>query len=289
MGKKKPPGLGKAGEQGGGAPRSDNLSSLVTSLDAAAGALTRSFTGLAGAMTPFVAAFSPAVVDQLNLAFRTVSATIGSALAPALSVMADVVQEVAATLAPVMADLAPVFADLARTIADAITPILRLLGPILQALVPVIKVLAEVFGKVIQELVRYLILAIGALSKFVGSGEMLNRMIASLSEKPPAAGAPAPTAGGVRSIDQISRDVTAAAFTARGAGAERGTNEFLAEIVDQLQALKKLPNLGAIIEDSCLLAIQAAWRWIKDNAEAAHFDVSITGLGERLGHWLGGG
>jgi hypothetical protein len=264
MGKKKPPGLGKAGEQGGGAPKSDALTALASSLGDAAGSLTKAFTGLAGVMTPFVAAFSPAIVDQLNLAFKTLTATVGMAFGPALSIMADVVQEVAASLAPVMRDLAPVFADLAKTIADAITPVLRLLGPLLQSLVPAIKFMAEVFGRVLQELVRYLILAIGALSKFVGSGDLLNRMITSLSEKPAPAAAPAAAAGGIRSVDQIAKDVASAAFAAQGRGAERGTNDFLGEIIGQLRTLRDdNRGLGKMITDSLADWWRSAWAEIE--------------------------
>jgi hypothetical protein len=256
-------GLGSAGDQGG-AKKSDALTALAVSLGDAAGSLTKAFTGLAGVMTPFVAAFSPAIVDQLNLAFRTLTATVGQAFGPALSIMADVVQEVAASLAPVMRDLAPVFGELAKTIADAITPVLRLLGPLLQAMVPLIKFFAEVFGKALQELVRYLILAVGALSRFVGSGDLLNRMITSLSEKPPPAAPPAATAGGIKGFDQISKDLSSAAFAAQGAGAARGTNDFLADIIKQLEAIKAGPDLGSLIWQACKGAILEAWEAIKN-------------------------
>jgi hypothetical protein len=244
------------------------LAALLTLPKAAADALTEAFKGLAGRMAGFVQAFAPGVVDQLNVAFRNLQATVGQALAPALSVMVDVVREVTETLGPIMADLAPVFADLARTLADILTPVLRLLAPLLQALVPVIKFMSEVFGRVLQDLVRALILTVAWLSKFIGTGEVLRDMLASLRWLPGRRDVTAaPQNAGVRSIEEMNRTMQAAAFAAQGAGRERGTNEFLADIIRQLEAMETdTRDLKSVVLSALNDWWEMAKRWIMEVA-----------------------
>jgi len=119
----------------------------------ATGSFGDAMTGITGAMTGFLApleqagssmgrfveAFSPSMMLPFQQAMRDISAVIGSALAPAFSVLTGVIKEVGATLAPVFAKMGEIITPLAQALGGIVTTVVGSLAKAFMALSPLIE------------------------------------------------------------------------------------------------------------------------------------------------------
>jgi hypothetical protein len=130
-------GVTAGGEGGGGAFAA--LSGLSAGATAAAGALL----ALPDMIKGFVEAFNPYLVEQFNVAMSNISATIGSALEPAMMVFLDVARQANDIIAPLFEQLRPVIEGVASEFASRLMPVLKLLVEVAMALVPVFQIVNE--------------------------------------------------------------------------------------------------------------------------------------------------
>jgi hypothetical protein len=141
MAKGKAPSGGKGG--GAGALSIGGLAGVglaAGGIDAIVGSLK----GFTDQMERFVAALSPAAVEQMNRAFADLNATIGQALLPAFEVMTDLVRHVGDALSAPMRQLAPIFQQVAEILSDVFMTAIRGVALVLNALMPAFKFLADV-------------------------------------------------------------------------------------------------------------------------------------------------
>lgn len=121
-----------------------SLQQIIGSVKQAFFALEAPLTTLAGAMTPFVAALSPATVQVFDLALRGLHATIGTALLPAFQVLTGIVRDTAGTIDPLMKALAPVLKQITETLGSVFTSAVQTVVTLFTSLTPVLDVLAAV-------------------------------------------------------------------------------------------------------------------------------------------------
>jgi hypothetical protein len=233
---------------GAGAAGLQAAPEALLALTDAAGKLRDAFGQIGLQLASFVSAFSPATVVAFQQAMRNLTATLGKMFAGPLAIFTDLIQQVTAALDPLMDELAPLLTDLAQTIAGALLPLFKVMAAVLTPMIPVLKSIFEALGKVFQELVRYIVLAIGQLSKTFGSGALLDDMIASLKAAPKKVENAAPTGAAIKGFQQITADLATAAFAASGKVQGRTNEEFQAEMLKQLEKIAEgKETLGTII------------------------------------------
>lgn len=131
-----------------GSSAASAASGALAGLSEVVGVATGAFGAVTGAVLPFVQAFSPAVVEQFNMALSDLMAVVGVALTPVMEGLTVVAREVGAVLLPVMEQLQPVFAQLTQTVLAALLPAIDTWASVLQSLMPVITFVAEVLSNV---------------------------------------------------------------------------------------------------------------------------------------------
>ena len=129
---------------GAGAAAQEALGGLVGAVNTT----TLAFGLASAAVVGSVQAFSPAIVEQFNMALRDLSAVVGEALAPVLQGLTTIAREVGAVLQPAMRALAPVFETLTATVLQVLLPVIDTWASVFQDLIPVINFFAEVFSNV---------------------------------------------------------------------------------------------------------------------------------------------
>ncbi len=281
------------------------LDSAIAPLEAvagAAGALTGAFTGLIGQITQLVGAVAPGVVEMMFTSFRELQATLGQALIPIATVLSGLFRDIAASLDPVLKSLVPIIAKLASIMGSQIAAVAEAVAMILDSLIPVIEILVEAFRpisdlvqvvaialgtlfqamkplfelfskaiiepfvNILKEATKALILFTAALMKLFGVS--LEGLIANLTkDKNPATANLAPTQGGIKTLDQISKDITTGAFAAgQGSSQVSKEDQFMKDVVQGLNDINEgKKGLKEIIKDGVRAALG-----LPSEAEAAH-------------------
>ena len=140
---------------------------FASGIKAATGAIMGPFQALAGAVGPFVAALNPQLMYGLNQAFRSLMATIGTALMPVVEVMISGIRRVAGILLPAMQGLAPVFDTLTRVVMTALSTAFDGLASIVEALTPAFQFVADALGIYVDSL-KPLVVITKALWQTIG-------------------------------------------------------------------------------------------------------------------------
>jgi hypothetical protein len=169
-------GPGKAPQAGGGPGLLGGaLSGANAALSALAGPASLATSGLAqvAGATSLVTAAAPGIVEMMTLAFRDLSAVLGTALIPIVEAAAHVFRQVGDVLLPVMQQIQPAIRELANIVKSVIIPIFQVWAtiisdvvlPLFQALAPVLEFLATAFrtvAAVVQAVVMSIAQAVGA-------------------------------------------------------------------------------------------------------------------------------
>lgn len=124
-------------------------------LDTLLGPLSELSEGLKNglkSLTGFVDALSPGSLKVLELAFRDLYATIGTALLPVVNVFTEGIHNMAGALLPAMQAIAPVFNQLANVALSVLIPIVNQMSVIFQTLAPVLSEIAGLF-KVVADII----------------------------------------------------------------------------------------------------------------------------------------
>ena len=161
-------GSGGSGGSGGGSAPAAAVSPFIAGLTLAGKSLgvlstvgnlaVGAITGTVGAFSkiisfasPFVEAFNPALIEQMNLVFKDLTAVIGMALEPVIGAVIPIVRAFADRLVPVVQALIPtvqLFADAMMELAGPIIEILieafAALEPIIVLVVGIVKMWADI-------------------------------------------------------------------------------------------------------------------------------------------------
>lgn len=134
------------------APVGDALGVAVRSIVEFSTALS----SVPAAVTSFVAAFNPAVVEVMATAFRDLAATIGYGLEPVIQAATEIVRELAGAFGRVFEQLRPLVSELSATLINVLVPLIQAaavvfeaLLRVVEALMPVIRLLAAVLEGVV--------------------------------------------------------------------------------------------------------------------------------------------
>ena len=103
------------------------------------------FSDLIGSVAKFVAALDPALMQQLQLVFSDLMATIGIGLRPIIQAAIPIIRMFANVLKPVMDALAPVMQELANALIEMAVPYIMLWAEAIFNLIPVIESLIPLF------------------------------------------------------------------------------------------------------------------------------------------------
>jgi len=144
------------------------------------------FKELTGMMIGFVAAVSPATVMMFTKAMTDVSAIIGKALAPALTIATEVVRELGDILGPMMALIAPTITQVARAFGDMFISMIRVWAVYEQLLLPVLKSVAIVLAglaRIVTALLEGIVVILaGFLGTFTGLDDVVQTVVDSIVE-----------------------------------------------------------------------------------------------------------
>lgn len=149
-----------SGSGGGGGSVSPQMSAFMTGITfagkslgvlgsvttMAVGSITGTiglFSQLIGFAGPFVQAFNPALVEQMNLAFKDLTAIIGMALEPVIGATVTIIRAFADKLAPVVQALIPTVQLFADSMIELAGPIITILIEAFAALEPIILLVAN--------------------------------------------------------------------------------------------------------------------------------------------------
>ena len=163
-----------------------SLGVLSTVGNLAVGAITGTvgaFSKIVSFASPFVEAFNPALIEQMNLVFKDLTAVIGMALEPVIGAVIPIVRAFADRLVPVVQALIPtvqLFADAMMELAGPIIEILieafAALEPIIVLVVGIVKMWADILvqslpliSAVIKEVVWWFTKIISTMQWAVGS------------------------------------------------------------------------------------------------------------------------
>jgi len=151
---------GGGGGGGGGGSVSPQMSAFMTGITfagkslgvlgsvttMAVGSITGTiglFSQLIGFAGPFVQAFNPALVEQMNLAFKDLTAIIGMALEPVIGATVTIIRAFADKLVPVVQALIPTVQLFADSMIELAGPIITILIEAFAALEPIILLVAN--------------------------------------------------------------------------------------------------------------------------------------------------
>jgi len=163
-----------------------SLGVLSTVGNLAVGAITGTvgaFNQIVSFASPFVQAFNPALIEQMNLVFKDLTAVIGMGLEPVIGAVIPIVRAFADRLVPVVQALIPtvqLFADAMMELAGPIIEILieafAALEPIIVLVVGIVKMWADILvqslpliSAVIKEVVWWFTKIISTMQWAVGS------------------------------------------------------------------------------------------------------------------------
>jgi hypothetical protein len=163
-----------------------SLGVLSTVGNLAVGAITGTvgaFSKIISFASPFVEAFNPALIEQMNLVFKDLTAVIGMALEPVIGAVIPIVRAFADRLVPVVQALIPtvqLFADAMMELAGPIIEILieafAALEPIIVLVVGIVKMWADILvqslpliSAVIKEVVWWFTKIISTMQWAIGS------------------------------------------------------------------------------------------------------------------------
>jgi hypothetical protein len=153
-------GMSSGGGGGGGGSVSPQMSAFMTGITfagkslgvlgsvttMAVGSITGTiglFSQLIGFAGPFVQAFNPALVEQMNLAFKDLTAIIGMALEPVIGATVTIIRAFADKLVPVVQALIPTVQLFADSMIELAGPIITILIEAFAALEPIILLVAN--------------------------------------------------------------------------------------------------------------------------------------------------
>lgn len=141
-------------------------------------ALKGAFGLIEGVAGRFVAAINPYLMEQVGVAFNNISATIGSALEPAMGVFLDVLRQANSIIAPLAEQLRGVFAALAADMAQRLMPVFKLMVEVWTALLPAFAILHELMRPIealLPALANVLRLVVAVVSGlFASFGDVLS-------------------------------------------------------------------------------------------------------------------
>lgn len=139
-------------------PAQDPLSGIVGTVGRFTGALTAGIAALvafialppllATAVTHFVGALNPGLVEYFNQLLSNLTATIGFGLEPIVAQAADVIKQWTGMLMPLMRELRPVISELAEVVAAVMIPVLMNLALMLRVTVAAFRPLLMIVGAV---------------------------------------------------------------------------------------------------------------------------------------------
>jgi len=142
------------------------------------------FKELSSLMIGFVAAVSPATVMMFTKAMTDVSAIIGKALAPALTIATEVVRELGDILGPIMALIAPTITQVARAFGDMFISMIRVAAVFGQLLLPISKslyIMLAGLARIVAALLEGLtVILAGFLGTFTGLDDMVQAVVDSI-------------------------------------------------------------------------------------------------------------
>ena len=244
------------------------LLGLVTQLTVGIGAAI-------GAITQFVAALNPAVMQVFNDALQNVFATVGQAVLPVVENLTKYLYDLSGILDPLMKSLAPIFDRLTQAFIALVEPVIQLIADFADFLTPAIDFFVRIiqmaadnlkflvtlidvlmkqlfafiknlFGgmevkditDLLQQFAKALYLAIGQLLKMVGPTDTLKSLIKSLETSPEAVRNRAPQDFATKGFQQILNEVQLASAQA-GAGVDTKTqDQYMQEIIDGLKKIE---------------------------------------------------
>lgn len=224
----------------------------------------------------FVAALNPSQVQQFDDALREVKATIAQALQPILETLTELFRDFAAIFDDTFKQLGEIIKTLLDALKPFITIILQVVNAALQPLLVIVQMVADTFVM----LLKATVLVTAELMRLAGARETLAGFIKLFEDQlnPANTANAAPRDVGIKSVDQIVKDLATAAANA---GAGRSDNEFLKDIVDKLKEIEKGAGLGTV-----LMSVLDEW-WAKiwkDIKEA--FMPNPGGWRDRQAEWL---
>jgi len=176
------------------------LSEGLGALRGSVGMVTGAFMAIPDAARSFVAAFAPQTVERLDLAFESLSGTIGYALEPIIQATTEIVNRFAGSLMEGLDMLREPIANVAGLFMEVLEPLIKFWGDALarmakgvQAIMPLFKQLAGVlqavtllyttFWTVFGELIVPLFMAIvEPLTKAGGVFDFLTGVMLKLAE-----------------------------------------------------------------------------------------------------------
>lgn len=123
-----------------------SLGVLSTVGNLAVGAITGTvgaFSKIVSFASPFVEAFNPALIEQMNLVFKDLTAVIGMALEPVIGAVIPIVRAFADRLVPVVQALIPTVQLFADAMIELAGPIIEILIEAFAALEPIIVLVAD--------------------------------------------------------------------------------------------------------------------------------------------------
>ena len=269
----------------------EQLGAALGAVTGTIGAVVGGLQGIVGVAVKFVDAFAPAAVLVFNQALYDITAVIGQALVPIVYGAADAIKMVGAVLMPVMRSLTPIVSRLTGVflqwvesampafealteivvmIADAFVTFLEIWMPIINAmqilgavmwdlLKALVSWLASLFGgdvvntlkSATQTIAKYMLLAAGAVAKFIGSifgvaggGMVMESLLKATNpekeKKGDITGFGAAKDAKFQSFSDYGRAVTTASLLAgSGATPTKTDNQWLADTYEMLKALEK--------------------------------------------------
>ena len=138
------------GDNGGGKkkdkPDADGkgIGEALGTVAVAAGLVVGSLGAITAIATGFVDALNPALMIPLNMAFKDLSAVVGTALTPIIAGATEIVRAFADMLVPVMAQLQPVIQSLTQVFVNLSGVLFEGLGRAAAAFMPLVEMVADV-------------------------------------------------------------------------------------------------------------------------------------------------
>ena len=141
---------------------------------------------IGGALGAFGAALNPGAAEQLGLAFRDLSATIGVAFEPAMRVVTAGFRQVAAAVLPLFVKLQPIFTQFVDLFTRLLVPIIRIVAKLFEVLEAPLKIIVSMldgFVDVITYLSSVVVAFVDMLREFVSNitasdfGHQMNELI----------------------------------------------------------------------------------------------------------------
>lgn len=141
------------------------------------------FKSFTSTMIGFVNVVNPAAVMVFMKTITDLTAVVGRALAPAMTIATEVVREYANLLAPIMETLTPTITTLARAFGDMFMAMTRTAAMLIQVFMPVIQSLAIVFGGLARIVTAFQEAFMVILAGFLGVDIGFKDMVQWLTDK----------------------------------------------------------------------------------------------------------